>query len=99
MQGAISCILSSKTSQDSSFLHFRYNMQPNTVSSPLGSLITPEKVDPQTHTMGLIVETDLSSSVTCVGGILLTKHHCPSTGAIVSDVYSCYMHQIPLLRF
>ena len=74
-------------------------MQPNTVSSPLSSLITPEKVDPQTHTMGLIVETDLSSSVTCVGGILLTKHQCLSTGAIVSDVYSCYMHRIPLLRF
>ena len=61
-------------------------MQPRKTSSQPGSQITPEKVDPQTHTMGLILETDLSSSVTCVGGILLTKQQGSSREAIVSDI-------------
>ena len=60
-------------------------MQPSRTSSPPSSLITPEKVDPQTHTMGLVIETDLNSLVTCVGGILVTKQQNSSTGAIVSD--------------
>ena len=48
-------------------------MIPNKSSSQANSLCVQERVPHQTHTKKLILETDLSEMVTCVGGILLTK--------------------------
>ena len=59
-------------------------MIPNKSSSEAKSLCVQERVPHQTHTKKLILETDLSEMVTCVGGILLTKV-APSKEPVVSS--------------
>ena len=59
-------------------------MIPNKSSSQANSLCVQERVPHQTHTKKLILETDLSEMVTCVGGILLTKV-APSKEPVVSS--------------
>ena len=59
-------------------------MIPDKSLSEANSLCIQEKVPHQTHTKKLILETDLSEMVTCVGGILLTKV-APSKESVVSS--------------